>query len=263
MESCAVCKIKNVDRELDRGTAGLFGFAVNDYIAALSEKGIDTTYLDERFVAGAVITPGSDKTTGGIIDDIRLIADNGLDPEILVFDYHHIEDKSFLDDILSRITSEFDRYEELPNVYECRIVLVKKDHPQSEKTNKKTIRFEIVTNDNEGVIDFAMDMMHKQFKGLPDYVDNAVVVSTDIPYDGKEFPGSIACVSVDLTAAKDPKECMMRLLAAHLENSLKNPGILGDVFDRDEDYVKNPDGCESGHGDCCECKDCHCPNHMD
>lgn len=236
---------------------GLFGFAMEDYLVA---KGVEKCDVADKVILGFVLDP--EEKPDAVLHNVKEIATHGLDPEMIVIGFNLISDEDFLKEVMKVLDEGFLTpygYEELKDVYSERYVFVKKG------INKKTIRFEIVTNNNEGVIDAAMNTFHETFKGLQDYVDNAVIVHTDVPYNGKEFTGSVACVTVDLTAAKQPKECIYRLTDAYSDTIKRNPGVLGDVLNSDKrEYIKNPDNphnCNSS--DCAACDKTGCKNHID
>lgn len=261
MYGTRIMNIGNVSMGGDSGVSGLFGFAVADY---LGERNISINQVSDKFILGFVLDPEESPNT--VMDSLYWMVSGGFEPEIIVVGFNLMIDNDRLNAVMDCLKETvFDPfgYEELKGVYSERYVFVKKDNTIT--GNKKTIRFEIVTNNNEGVIDAAMNTFHETFKGLQDYVDNAVIVHTDVPYNGKEFTGNEACVTVDLTAAKQPKECIYRLTDAYADTIKRNPGVLGDVLNSDKrEYIKNPDNphdCDSS--DCAACDKTGCKNHID
>lgn len=258
MYSTRIIKMGNVNMEGTSSNSGLFTFAVADYLA---ERNVSIKQVSDKFILGFVLDPGESPST--VMDNLYWMVSGGFEPEIIVIGFNLITNKGHLNAIMACIKETVIDpfgYEELEGVYSERYVFVKK--PNASDSKKKTIKFEIITNDNDGVIGCAMDTFHKSFEGLPDYIDSNVIVHTDVPYDGNDFNGNEATLTVDLSTAKQPKECIYRLTDAFISTIQRNPGVLGDIFGRYDEYVKNPDGCSSKCGDCCECDKTECKNHI-
>lgn len=99
------------------GIGGLFGFAVEDFCADTSQTPDD---ISNELIFGAVID--NDDTHHDIENIVKMVSLTNV--KMLVFDYINASDDVV--DTLEKIPTTFPEYEELENVYDTRIVFIKK-----------------------------------------------------------------------------------------------------------------------------------------
>jgi hypothetical protein len=101
----------------NEGTCGLFGFAVADFCADTSQTPDD---ISNELIFGAVID--NDDTHHDIENIVKMVSLTNV--KMLIFDYINASDDVV--DTLEKIPTTFPEYEELENVYDTRIVFIKK-----------------------------------------------------------------------------------------------------------------------------------------
>ncbi len=94
----------------------------------------------------------------------------------------------------------------------------------------------MIFNDNEGIIQHSQESFHDVFTGEQDYINNNVVVSTDVPYTNeKGFAGNESVLTVDFTTCFNKKEIANKLVTALTEQLRNVPGVIGDILDKEDE----------------------------
>lgn len=100
----------------------------------------------------------------------------------------------------------------------------------------KKIIIELIFDDNEGIIQHSQEEFHDTFKGLDDYVESNVVVSTDVPYDSeKGFIGNESVLTVDFRKVADKTNIAVKTVDALCAQLKHVPGVLGTIFDGEKE----------------------------